>query len=431
MFKVIEAFSGIGSQAQALANIGIDFEIQATVEWDIAAIYAYDIIHNGPQDLSNLRHHTKTSLLNELSKYSLSNDGSTIVNSIGLASMGTYSLKSLLYAILRTNNLVDITKVKASQLPEETDLLTYSFPCQDLSIAGIIHNNNGGIDKDANNRSSLLWEIQRLLLEYNQIGKELPKFLLMENVSNILSAAHIDNFKLWQQDLESLGYINIVWTLDARDFGVPQSRKRTFMLSVQVDEKSQELVESYSLNNNLENISFPDEMKKVLGDYLCLDYSNDIYRYEAIESTPAFTPSREKIYYNNEALAVDDMPNNDRYARTITTKQDRHPNSGIVHYENIQLAKHNTKYRNLTGRECLLLMGFPEDSVDLLRTNNPAVASDRDFLSNQKLMKLAGNSIVVEVLEVIFKFIINLDSLLKGEEEIYDLSSLYKTQSIF
>ena len=82
MFKVIEAFSGIGSQAQALANIGIDFEIQATVEWDIAAIYAYDIIHNGPQDLSNLRHHTKTSLLNELSKYSLSNDGSTIVNTI-------------------------------------------------------------------------------------------------------------------------------------------------------------------------------------------------------------------------------------------------------------------------------------------------------------------------------------------------------------
>lgn len=178
MFKVIEAFSGIGSQAQALANIGIDFEIQATVEWDIAAIYAYDIIHNGPQDLSNLRHHTKTSLLNELSKYSLSNDGSTIVNTIGLASMGTYSLKSLLYAILRTNNLVDITEVTASQLPEETDLLTYSFPCQDLSIAGIIHNNNGGIDKDANNRSSLLWEIQRLLLEYNQIGKVLPKFLL-------------------------------------------------------------------------------------------------------------------------------------------------------------------------------------------------------------------------------------------------------------
>ncbi|HCT0482148.1 TPA: DNA cytosine methyltransferase, partial [Staphylococcus pseudintermedius] len=71
MFKVIETFSGIGSQAQALKNIGADHSVVATVEWEIAAIYAYDIIHNGPQNLKEYRHHTKQSLVDEISKYNI------------------------------------------------------------------------------------------------------------------------------------------------------------------------------------------------------------------------------------------------------------------------------------------------------------------------------------------------------------------------
>lgn len=98
--------------------------------------------------------------------------------------------------IRRTNNLVDITKVRADQLPD-ADLLTYSFPCQDLSKSGHWHKNEGGINRDANNRSTLLWQIERILKEYVDSNKILPNFLLMENVSEILSEKHKDNFQEW------------------------------------------------------------------------------------------------------------------------------------------------------------------------------------------------------------------------------------------
>ncbi|MEX6040484.1 DNA cytosine methyltransferase [Staphylococcus haemolyticus] len=121
-------------------------------------------------------------------------------------------LKSILAAIRRTNNLVDITKVRADQLPD-ADLLTYSFPCQDLSKSGHWHKNEGGINRDANNRSTLLWQIERILKEYVDSNKILPNFLLMENVSEILSEKHKDNFQEWCEFLESLGYVNQVYTL--------------------------------------------------------------------------------------------------------------------------------------------------------------------------------------------------------------------------
>ena len=145
--------------------------------------------------------------------------------------MSMLQLKSILVAIERTNNKVDITNVKASDLPD-SDLLTYSFPCQDLSVSGHWHKNEGGINRDANNRSTLLWQIERLLIEYDKSNKELPKFLLMENVSNILSDKHIDNFNEWCAFLENLGYVNQIYTLDARNFGIPQTRIRTYMISV-------------------------------------------------------------------------------------------------------------------------------------------------------------------------------------------------------
>lgn len=426
MFKVVETFSGIGSQAQALDNIGIDYEIQAISEWEIAALYAYDIIHNGKQDLSLYRHHTKESLVEELKKYSLSNNGSKPISELSLYSMSNHSLKSILYSIERTNNLVDITKVHASSIPEGIDLLTYSFPCQDLSIAGRWHQNEGGIDKGANNRSTLLWEIQRLLHEHAEENRKMPRFLLMENVRNILSEPNISNFREWQKDLEELGYVNQVWTLDARNFGVPQSRVRTFMLSVQADSNTKELIQDYFYKYNLEDIIKNNQKQGRLEKYLRLDYSQPNYRKEAIESTPVLTPSRQKIYMNNEILASDNIVFNDKFARTVTTKQDRNPNSGIVEFKNIQLVKHNSKYRNLTPRECFLLMGFPEDKFDLLMENNPMVAMDRKILPNSKLIKLAGNSIVVDVLEDVFKFVMNIDSLLKQREQRYKIEGLYE-----
>ena len=75
------------------------------------------------------------------------------------------SIKSYIFFYKRNNNLVDISEIHAQDLPD-ADILTYSFPCQDLSISGYWHNNTGGIDRDAENRSTLLWEIERILQEY-------------------------------------------------------------------------------------------------------------------------------------------------------------------------------------------------------------------------------------------------------------------------
>ncbi|MEB8068154.1 DNA (cytosine-5-)-methyltransferase [Mammaliicoccus fleurettii] len=417
MLKIIEAFSGIGSQVQALKNINVEHKVEAIMEWEIGAMYAYDIMHNGKQDLSQYRHHTRESLIKYLSKHKLSNDGKEPLSDRSLNAMNVSQLKAILVSIERNNNLVDISSAKAEQLPN-ADLLTYSFPCQDLSQSGYWHKNTGGIDRDANNRSTLLWQVERLLKEYIEIGKELPTFLLMENVNNILSNQHIKNFTEWQNFLEDLGYVNKVYTLDARNFGIPQSRVRTYMISVlAIDKFKKNNVIEFFEKNNLEDIQINKSNINTLGNYLKLDYTNRTYKKEAIESTPIFTSSREKIYENNVVLAKDDKPLENKWARTITTKQDRHPNSGIIVYDKCVLTPINKKYRNLTPRECFLLMGFKEEQFESLLENNLPIGKDRKILPSSKLIKLAGNSIVVPVLEKIFEQIDEINNeILKKEQ---------------
>lgn len=414
MLKLIETFSGIGAQAQALKNINADFKTVATADWEIGAIYAYDIIHNGPQDLEPYRHHTKDSLVDALQRFNLSNDGKKPLTEKSLRAMSTNQLKRILAAINRSNNLIDINTIHANELPSG-DILTYSFPCQDLSAARFWHSGTmgSGIDRDANNRSTLLWQVERILKEYLEIDRKLPRFLLMENVSDILSYQNIDNFNEWQAFLRKLGYVNKVSTLDARNFRVPQSRVRTYMLSVYVgNEKEKVKVEDYLYGNDLELIQLPDSKVNEIGNYLRLNYSIDKYREEAISSTPRFTESREKIYKNNPILAIDDVPQNGIFARTITTKQDRNPNSGIIEYKNNSLVDWNTHYRNLTPRECFLLMGFNERQYDDLMRSNVSVREGKRMLADTKLIKLAGNSIVVPVLEAIFKQVVDLNEML-------------------
>lgn len=141
-----------------------------------------------------------------------------------------------------------------------------------------------------------------------------------------------------------------------------------------------------------------------------MDYSLTKYKQEAIESTPRFTESRKKIYNENIVLAIgtEIIESN---AKTVTTKQDRNPNSGIIKYDkNNYLVEWNTYYRNLTPRECFMLMGFKEEQFDLLMSNNFENKKGTMFLTMSKLNKMAGNSIVVPILEKIFE---QLDDLRK------------------
>lgn len=422
MLNVVETFSGIGSQTEALKNAGIEHRVSAIVEWEIGAMYAYDIIHHGKQDLSKYRKHTKETLIERLAQYNLSTDGKSLASFQSIATMSMHQLKSILHAIENNNNLVDITQVHAKDLESNIDVLTYSFPCQDLSVSSHWWKNTSGITKGSGNRSSLLWEIERILKEFSESKKTMPKFLLMENVPAILGKLHIDNFNLWRKELESLGYYNQTYTLNAKNFGIPQGRERTYMLSIYIGENLEKytLLEQYFFENNLEHIQLAPDNINSLKNYLKLDYRIEKYRKEAIASTPNFTPSREKIFLNNPWLATDNKINHGKIARTITTKQDRNPNSGIITYSEGKELVDGCKYRNLTPREAFLLMGFKEESFDLLMSENINynVAKDRPFLPDSKVLKLCGNSIVVNVLEQIFlQFVFIKDNLFKRIDE--------------
>lgn len=406
MLRVVEAFSGIGAQAKALKKIGIPYEIVSTIEWDINAIYAYDLIHNGKQNLDDYKKLSKEDILLELDKVTLSGDGKKPISKKTLYSMSEENLKRIYCSIKRTKDLISITDVKAEDLEDDIDVLTYSFPCQDLSICGAWHNNMSGIDRNAHNRSGMLWEVERILKEYELLNKPFPKFLLMENVSNILSETHRHNFKDWQDYLSSIGYVNQVYTLNAMNFGVPQTRERTYMISVlSKNKENKKEIEDYFAKHNLEIMQTNNGIKmRNLKSFLRLDYSNPEYKREADISNPNDTPSRQKIFEDNKLL-FNGKRMLEKTVKTITTKQDRNPNSGILYYDG---GEKKAKYRNLTPRECFLLMGFDEKDFQILVDNNFKI-NGRNFWGREKLIKLAGNSIVVNVLEEIFKQIVDID----------------------
>lgn len=187
MLRVVETFSGIGAQVKALKKAKINHEILATADWDINAIIAYDLIHNGSQNLEKYINYTKEELLDQVSQLSLSLDGKERAPFSSICKLSSETLTRLICAIHNTNNLISVTDIKGEDLPNEMNTLTYSFPCQDLSVAGFWHGNKGGIDKDANNRSSMLWQIGRILNERDQQKLPMPRYLLMENVRSINS----------------------------------------------------------------------------------------------------------------------------------------------------------------------------------------------------------------------------------------------------
>lgn len=405
MFKVVEAFSGIGSQAKALRNIGIEHEIIATIDWDISAIIAYDIIQNGKPNLEICNELSIEEIKDKLCNYTLSQDGKKPMKKESIKKLPDITAKHLYAAIERSKNLVSITDVKGNELSDEIDLLTYSFPCQDLSIARAWHGDNGGIDRGVENRSGMLWQVERILNERIEVNKQLPKFLLMENVTNILSPRHKESFKEWKDSLEKMGYYNKVYTLNSENFGVPQKRNRTYMISVLCENYNQRMeVEKFFTINDLSNIDL--EFKKEIFEYLRLDYSVEIYKKEADINNPNDTKSRRKIkdnspyIYKNDKVMCKSIP-------TITTKQDRYPNSGLIEYSSDIENKIN--YRNLTPRECFLFMGFEEEDFTKLMINNFKIRKNSDFFTNSKLHKMAGNSIVVDVLEFIFGQIIYIN----------------------
>lgn len=194
--RLIELFGGISCQAQALLNLGVEFENYRYCDFDKYACQSHNEI------------------------------------------MGTSDQPS------------DITKWKGENLGVcDTDkfcyIMTYSFPCTDLSTAGKM----AGMEKGSGTRSGLLWEVERLLKE----SAELPQVLLMENVPQVHGKKNKASFDEWCAFLESIGYKNYWKDLNAKDYGVPQSRNRCFMLSL-LGDYSYEFPQPISLDKTLDDL---------------------------------------------------------------------------------------------------------------------------------------------------------------------------------
>lgn len=162
--RLIEFFAGIGAQAKALEILGVPFESHKICEWAANSIIGYNAIHN--HIYKNENHLDSDFLANELFKLGVSLDYNKPAELKQLKRLNNDKLNFIYESIHKTNNLVNIMNVHGEDLEiTDTDkfeyILTYSFPCQDLSNAG----NKKGCAKDSGTRSGLLWEVDRILTE--------------------------------------------------------------------------------------------------------------------------------------------------------------------------------------------------------------------------------------------------------------------------
>lgn len=422
MLKVTSLFSGIGAFEQALTNLGVEYELVNFCEIDKYAIKSYCEIHNTNESL----------------------------------------------------NLGDISKVDKLNY---CDLLTYGFPCTDISTAG----KQEGLTKGEGTRSGLLWEVERLLK-----NSEKPKYLIMENVKNLVSKKFKPEFDKWLKELEELGYNNYWQVLNAKDYGVPQNRERVFIVSIRKDiDKGYEFPKKQELKLRLKDM-LDDKVdeKYYLKDEKCKKLIEELNpeKYDCID-TKMKTNSKSKlcktilascykeplnVVETNKIIQVGmlDMKGSEQVRRvysvggispTLDTMQGGHREPKILkianesgnHYgggvfdadglsptltsssggggtnnlpkvceqrsdeglrffkDNVcgtirtidaggdkRIIENNYRIRKLTPLECWRLMGF-KDEVFYKAKNSG--------ISNTQLYKMAGNSIVVTVLEAIFK----------------------------
>lgn len=377
MIRVIELFAGIGAQRKALDELGIEYDVVAISEIDKYALKAYELMHG------------------------------------------------------KVNNLGDIRKIKKMPI---ADLWTYSFPCTDISISGRMK----GFEKGSNTDSSLLWEVERLLFLSKENGT-LPKYLIMENVKNLVSKKFKPLFDKWCDYLEKLGYKNIWKVMNAKDYGIPQNRERVFMVSI-LDPKAQ-----YKFPNPIKlKTKLADMLEKEVDEkyYLSLKFINCVtdmtnrnglirglqFKPKFIDDDVARTitskagsrPSDnfiiEPVIVTDDNLVIVPQATKDGYAiakvgdgiytnrccfKRGVVQKDKIPtlktsNKDIaVVVDNNKVETNKICIRRLTPKECFRLMGFKDNDIKKILNNNE--------LSDTQLYKIAGNSIVVDCLTEIFR----------------------------
>ena len=356
MIKVLELFAGIGACSKALERLGIEHEIVDAVEIDKYAIKAFNAIHHTnfePQDIT------------------------------------------------KWDKDINV------------DLIMHGSPCQDFSVAG----RQAGGDEGSGTRSSLMYETLRI------VEKLRPKYVIWENVKNILSKRHVHNWDMYAERMEELGYVNYCDVLNAKDYGIPQNRERVFTVSVYAGDGILEYdfrtPEKIPLEKRLkdflekdvdEKYYLSEEKLQMIGKWKCYEKPLEhMLEDDSIVGTLTTRSGAEcggmKIYVNNKK-GYDIAHNGDAIDFSYPSSKTRRGRVGhgvcqTLPTQCTQGVMDNYIVRKLTPRECFRLMGFDDKDFDACVAAN---------ISNAQLYKIAGNSIVVNVLEAI------LTNLLKGEK---------------
>ena len=250
MLKVAELFSGIGAQHKALTRLGLPFVIVSTSDIDKDAIVSYAAIHCG-LTLEMVDTYSSYPTRHEMADYLIKlNVGYDFKEGKPydwhrLARKKAKDIEKYYLATILSKQVGDISLIE--KLPK-ADLWTYSYPCTDISAAGL----QKGLSEDSGTRSSLVWQVKRLLLVAKERG-ELPDALLMENVKALVSKKFLPDFELWLAFLDSLGYKNFWEVLNGKDYGVPQNRERVFAVSF-LNRKSYEFPQTVPLERRLKDV---------------------------------------------------------------------------------------------------------------------------------------------------------------------------------
>ncbi len=246
----------------------------------------------------------------------------------------------------------------------EVDLIMHGSPCQDFSIAGL----QAGGDIDSGTRSSLMYETIRI------VKKLKPKYVIWENVKNLLSKKHRHNFDKYLETMEEIGYKNYYQLLNAKDYGIPQNRERVFTISIRNDIQKEF---QFPMKQELK-LKLKDMLDKEVEEKCYL--SDDLMRH--IQNT-----AKEHEKYTQYSRYNGELEMWCRVWKDISPTLNTKCKDTKIYIEN------NLKIRKLTPKECWRLMGFNDEDFEKASKVN----------SNSQLYKQAGNSIVVNVLEEIFK----------------------------
>lgn len=290
------------------------------------------------------------------------------INYLNVANCDILKYANEAYDSLHTTevgNLGDVSKVDETTFPA-CDFLTYSFPCQDISLAGV----QRGIKKGT--RSGLLFEVERIV-EHNK-----PKYLLMENVKNLVSKNHLKDLNVYIDKLNSLGYGSRWMVLNGADFGCPQNRERVFMFSV-LNESSSDVSDKMMGVHNLKQSRIP------MRGFIEQNVDTNLFINPPYETNTPKLNSVCKLAARRSDLKYDQ-------ARRIYSIDGCSP--CLTTSGSPQIILDDKKIRTLTAREGYRFMGVQDKDIDKLLTTS---------LTTKQHIALAGNSICVPVMQAIFE----------------------------